>query len=378
MDTLFIPAKTFEPLPSAVLKTKREDGTKIFVNICHHPLIPTLDGSSPYASHPHYQDYLQSNFTQFTLNKARFLMNVGTLRETADKEGGTCYVSDVIVHSSVLDECNKDPELNDKFYLKVLKALARHNNTDFDADYKLPKILKNYKGNDVQKFTLPAYSSSGRPIPLNEAGGSRNSFRARPSEASMSSKLFGSISEKKEEEKPKESKESKESATKEEPAPTKGPAVADPAASTTTTTQSLSAPAAVSRPSLAPGYVPPNSSTPFPINFAWNTKWKQFLPPNVNVVHTSVTTKKNAIGMKIVRQLILTDEPNMIYIDNSNNTMKGNIPFEKGNPPKAVLVDKQTFTVEVPGRVYKFVDNDQNAALWVQRINAVVAHFNKK
>jgi hypothetical protein len=45
----------------------------------------------------------------------------------------------------------------------VLKALARYNSTDFDADYKLSKIMKNYKGtvsnnNVVEHCNIAAYS----------------------------------------------------------------------------------------------------------------------------------------------------------------------------------------------------------------------------
>jgi hypothetical protein len=120
--TLFIPSVTFEPIPGAVIKTKREDGTKIFVNVCHHALIPLFEASNPHLSHPFYPDYLQLNFTQFTLNKARYVMHVGLLRETADKEGGTCFVSDIVVHSSVFAECSKDMDLCDK--VRILVSLS--------------------------------------------------------------------------------------------------------------------------------------------------------------------------------------------------------------------------------------------------------------
>ncbi len=35
-------------------------------------------------------------------------------------------------------------------------------------------------------------------------------------------------------------------------------------------------------------------------------------------------------------------------------------------------VDKVNFTVEVPGRPYKFEDQEQKAATWVERINTTV------
>jgi hypothetical protein len=114
ISTLFIPAVSVEPIPGVVIKTKREDGTKIFVNVCHHSVIPVLNGENAYMNHPFYSDYLQLYFTQFTLNKMRYVMHVAPLRETADKDGGTCFVSDVTVHSSVFEECSKDNDLCDK------------------------------------------------------------------------------------------------------------------------------------------------------------------------------------------------------------------------------------------------------------------------
>jgi hypothetical protein len=114
ISTLFIPAVSVEPIPGVVIKTKREDGTKIFVNVCHHSVIPVLNAENAYVNHPFYSDYLQLYFTQFTLNKARYVMHVAPLRETADKDGGTCFVSDVTVHSSVFEECSKDNDLCDK------------------------------------------------------------------------------------------------------------------------------------------------------------------------------------------------------------------------------------------------------------------------
>jgi hypothetical protein len=220
--------------------------------------------------------------------------------------------------------------------LKVLKALARENQTDFDADYKLPKILKNYKGNEVDKLSIPSYSSVGRPVPA-QGDSNRASFRVRPSEA-PSAKA------------PQVSVEAVKPSTT---------VVEEPMKSVPITTPTT-----------------PQPSSYFTANPEWNRKWKQFISGH-NVVHTSLTTKKNAIGMKIVRQLILTDEPSLVYVDTSNMSLKGNIPWEKTNPPKPAMVDKQTFTVEVPGRVFKLVDQEQNASLWVQRINAVL-HATKK
>ena len=220
--------------------------------------------------------------------------------------------------------------------MKVLKALARYNNTDFDADYKLPKIMKNYKGNDVTRVTMESYSSVGRPLPQQDS--SRNSFRYfRASDitpVSTASKLFG------------------EAAT-----PVAPPVPPRPSQTASFPTNT---------------YTPAKPSSPFPINEEWNRKWKSVISPGTNVVYTSVITKKNSYGMNKTRQLILTDEPQLIYVEASSMSVKGNVTWEKNNPPKAIVVDKSTFTVGVPGREFKFVDLDGNATMWVQKINAVV------
>jgi hypothetical protein len=207
----------------------------------------------------------------------------------------------------------------------VLKALARYNSTDFDADYKLPKIMKNYKGtvsnnNVIEHCNIAAYSSVGRPIPVSAE---RNSFRYRSSEANASSssttlsaKLFGEIDE--------------------SPSP---PPSSLKNGSFTTASASRASTSATSSSSSFSAPSPASSSLPYPVNPEWNKKWKQFLPnSNVNVVHTSVTQKSNPMGMKNTRQLILTDEPNIIYADASSMTLKGNIPWDLSKPPKPVAV----------------------------------------
>jgi hypothetical protein len=173
----------------------------------------------------------------------------------------------------------------------VLKALARDNNTDFDAEYKLPKILKNYKGNEVEIVTIPAYSSIGRPAPVVET--TRGSFqRSRPTEA-PSSKLFDNDNH------PRQ-------------------------------------PSTASRQSNASTTIPTNP--PFQINYEWNRKWASVIKPGTNVVHTSMIGKRNQFGMNKSRQLILTDEPSLVYVDVSSMQVKGEVLWEKNKPPKAATV----------------------------------------
>ena len=114
MESLVIKPLSFAPNPWIVLKTKREDGVKVFLNVLHHPMIPVLDADSPIYNHPKYSDYLSLYFIQFSLNKQRYVMHISETRETADKEGGISAVADVCVHSSLYLSCNNNLELCDK------------------------------------------------------------------------------------------------------------------------------------------------------------------------------------------------------------------------------------------------------------------------
>eukprot|EP00981_Chlorochromonas_danica_P015522 scaffold12861_cov179-Ochromonas_danica.AAC.1 len=111
----------------------------------------------------------------------------------------------------------------------------------------------------------------------------------------------------------------------------------------------------------------------YPINLEWNVAWKAYLPVGSNVVFTSTIIKKNKIGLKLTRQLILTDAPSLIYVDTVKNKMKGSIAWSKMNPPKAAKVSSTTFSVTTTGRVYKFEDQEShNVDIWVERINATM------
>jgi hypothetical protein len=57
---------------------------------------------------------LSLNFTQFSLNKLRYVMNVSDMKETADKEGGISLAADVVVHSNLHVLANQQADLYDK------------------------------------------------------------------------------------------------------------------------------------------------------------------------------------------------------------------------------------------------------------------------
>jgi hypothetical protein len=204
--------------------------------------------------------------------------------------------------------------------LKVLKALARHNNTDFDADYKLPKILKNYKGNDIFRLSIEVYSSAGRPLPPPDT--SRNSFkyfRASDVQSSTSAtKLFGEV--------PSSEKDTSSSSSAMKSASRSSIPFAGASSSSATKSSSIS-----------------SSPSPFPINEEWNKKWKPVIPAGCNVIHTSMIGKRNQFGMNKMRQLVLTDQPSLIYVEVGSMSVKGDVAWDRSNPPKAAVVSFLNF-----------------------------------
>eukprot|EP01039_Chlorochromonas_danica_P007024 gene7024-7768_t len=342
--SLSFPAIDVEATAWSVLKTKKADGKKIFVNVLYHAQIPAgEEEESGRWREESFQAYLKQNFVVYSLNKAKHVMHIGEKRDTADKEGGSSLVLDVTVHPSVFVACSKDEVLCDKLYAKVIKAVSRKLNEEVDGEYKMPKILKNYKGNEVLPLRVPIFRFIKDETPA----------------AVSSSELPAST-------------------VIADEAPVKGPVqvvesaptTVPPVPSTPPRQPSVASPSPVS--TLSSSSKPAASRTDFSINAEWNNRWKAYLPTGYNVVYTSSTAKRNRLGMKIVRQLILTDQPSLIYVDVSKNVLKGTIVWTKTSLPEATKVNGNTFTVTTPSRVYKFEDQQgNNADEWVKRINAM-------
>ncbi len=181
----------------------------------------------------------------------------------------------------------------------MLKALAKKNSTDFDSEYKMPKINKNYKGSEILYLRVAGYSvdtlgnvtseeaAEGEPIPLrvSEVG-------ARPSISSLTSTATATIGG---------------SSANRKSVPVLPTAALRPAS-----------------------YFTPNRE--------WNTKWSPLLKPGQNVVYTSLIAKRNPMNMPLKRQLILTDEPSLIYVEVATMKVKGEVEWSKQDPPKASKV----------------------------------------
>jgi hypothetical protein len=53
--------------------------------------------------------------------------------------------------------------------------------------------------------------------------------------------------------------------------------------------------------------------------------------------------KRNQFGMNKMRQLILTDQPSLIYVEVGSMSVKGDVAWDRSNPPKAAVVSFLNF-----------------------------------
>ena len=174
-----------------------------------------------------------------------------------------------------------------QLFIKILKAIQKKYGVDLDADYKLPKILRNYKGADVLPVSIPGLRS-------NTATKLQEQDRRKVSRDTMA----------------------------DERSPT---AVARASVTPNSSSSGAASAAAQPRPSLA-------------VNAEWNQKWGKYIPAGRNVLYTTLIGKKNPLGLMLMRQLVLTDEPSLLYVDVSTGTVKGDIEWTRNAPPKATFV----------------------------------------
>jgi hypothetical protein len=190
----------------------------------------------------------------------------------------------------------------------MLKALAKKNQTDFDADYKLPKILRNYKGSELCYLQIPGFSvdKAGR-VTIQELDYVEPLQLGRASESAARRSSVGP------------------------------PPIPPATAAIVATVTSAPSPSIV--------------ASPFPVNREWNLKWGSLIRGGANVVYTSLIAKRNPMNMPLKRQLILTDYPSLIYVDVAAGKVKGEVEWKKTNPPQCtkvcILVDLRIFLLTV-------------------------------
>ena len=100
--------------------------------------------------------------------------------------------------------------------------------------------------------------------------------------------------------------------------------------------------------------------------------WRSFLPPGENVSFTDCVTKKNRYGKKQVRQLILSTEGTLIYVDPMTKVLKGEIEWREGNEPAdfKLFNDGETgFTIKTRKKTYILYTDD--AARWLSHLEMI-------
>jgi len=166
------------PLAGSVLKTvDKETETKVFINITHHSDI-VYDTS---ALIRHGNDF----------QSAVYVCEVG---ETLDQSGTVSFVVDVIIYT---DYYNTFQESQSNLCALVIDAVVKSTGLDLDNDFKLPKIMGNYKvssnHNSPPPVALPLIVTSyGVRKSSNIKNIASKSSKARKSEESVN---FATLSE---------------------------------------------------------------------------------------------------------------------------------------------------------------------------------------
>jgi len=114
------------PTPGFVIKTKRlSDGTKVFLNICHSPLVSKLV--------------------------------TGAARVSLDKEQKECVAYDAMVHNAFFEQTT-DNAVKHQLCLHVIQVINTTYTDDLDASYKLPKMKKGFVGDALIELLVPEAS----------------------------------------------------------------------------------------------------------------------------------------------------------------------------------------------------------------------------
>ncbi len=92
------PMSLQSPAPGFVLKTKRSDLTKIFVNVCTHPNVPYRPEDAPSSS----------GGSSYDLNKSVYMLVGPPLEYQNEKDKSYCVIYDIVVHPDEVYVCSID------------------------------------------------------------------------------------------------------------------------------------------------------------------------------------------------------------------------------------------------------------------------------
>eukprot|EP00741_Cyanophora_paradoxa_P006241 tig00000114_g6051.t1 len=122
-----------EPQVGFCIKTKREDGTKVFANILHSPKIPAPADPSKCPS-------IDEESVQW-----RIPLSLGAPRPEKDKAGRECIAYDAVFNSKPVQDAMKgDKNLRAFLADLVIERIQQKHSEQLDRRYKLPNL--SYKG----------------------------------------------------------------------------------------------------------------------------------------------------------------------------------------------------------------------------------------
>lgn len=130
--------------PGFVIKSKRVNGQKVFINVCDHPNIPPPTKKRGHKKWP-----------VFVLSPS--------CKVSVDKHAEECHVLDVCVHPTVMNECQQDTtgEAKEELCMKIMEAvIIREKKEKVEAAidrtvFSFPRLNKKYKGDTPPSFLIP-------------------------------------------------------------------------------------------------------------------------------------------------------------------------------------------------------------------------------
>lgn len=127
--------RTITPSPGFVVKTKRSNGTKIFVNVCSSTAVPLKTEPSS---------------TRIDANKKIYMLVNTPVEHQNEKDGSYCVLYDVLVHPDELTVCALDATGAARARLnnQIMQLLVAAYREDVSMTPKVLQITSNYKGRD--------------------------------------------------------------------------------------------------------------------------------------------------------------------------------------------------------------------------------------
>lgn len=98
------------------------------------------------------------------------------------------------------------------------------------------------------------------------------------------------------------------------------------------------------------------------------SQWQIFLLSGETIIASSIIGKRNAMSVKIMRQLILTSTPRLIYVDPVTMTLKGEVKWLPDMDTRIEKVNASTIKIALEDRTYRFIDDIKGSQYWMYHL----------